>query len=232
MSYLNSNTMDKNFLNKLRSSLEMIAENHYVRIDDFYKNSELDKSYKFILNIINHQRSYEYLAILDILKTLYRPTNIKDGTGGSFLFGCFQGCYGKVGKICSILCINSIPSKDMNPYDSCQNQLWSLIDGSLIKHSNIESSRAYIYTDSNFKYFKPDHIKTLRHNGIYYVSVLITENSKHQYIIKFSSVDDLPVFTSTNTYESIENDISNTYKYLIVLLLFILLGVIFYSYIN
>lgn len=200
--------------NDLNRNIQILSENSNIDINDISKYSNLQKAFdsiKYALNL--YQNTDKYHIISDIIKKQYRPTIIIPGTIGSFIFGCFQNSYGDIDKICSILCINNIPSDEILN-NLCKYQIWipsNNLDSKykLINISN--NNHAYIFVDSNFISFDNIDIELFKNHGVEYAQILITYKYKHRILIKMTSVNNLPIKLHQNNIINKSKNYKNKY---------------------
>jgi hypothetical protein len=181
-----------------------------IQIEYLDDNATIQKSYQIVKSSIRLLRKTDnYTMIPDIIRMQYRPTIINPGTIGSFLFGCFQSCYGDVFKICSPLCIDNVPS-DEHDDGECKHQIWNVASDNTYKliNASTKSNHAYIYVNSDFSYFTKEDIETFKEKEVEYAQILVTDKSKHHILIKMTSVDKLPIDTNNESNETFHSEIS------------------------
>lgn len=203
--------------NEIKKAIKLLSENHQIEIKNLAEGSKLQQSYqmiKFTVNLL--RKTDQYTMIPDIIRMQYRPTVITPGTIGTFLFGCFQNCYGDVFKICSPLCIDNIPSEKYYNTE-CKHQIWVILDKDNTYNKNIKyglinsngSNHAYIYVDKDFSYFNEDEIEIFKKEGMEYAQILITEKSKHHILIKMTPIDKLPIKSNNELDNDLDNSLNN-----------------------
>lgn len=166
----------------MEEAIQFLASYYDYSINDpivkdaynFVKSNEKNISSEEIINILNRQ---------------FRPTYLKVGSVGAFLWGSFQNYYGGVSKSCSAFSNGSLMQ---DPNESCQYQIWTYNDG-LTSTGHASSSRAYVYVNNDWNGFRNEDIDKLKASGVEYVSILTTENSKHEIKIAMTSVQNLPI---------------------------------------
>ena len=190
----------------LRNAIEMLAENYDTPIENLEK-------YK---NII--EQNLNDPNLFPIIEEQFRPTIIKIGTAGAYLWGCNQNYYGNVSKSCSALCNNGLQYN--NNYDNtCQYQIWTY-DKELTSKGEISTSKAYIYVPINWNGFKLKDIEKLKNSNVLYATVLTTENSQHKRIIPITSIDNLPIIK--DYIEDVNHEKSSNYYYYFIFLIIII----------
>lgn len=189
---------------KLQSSVKLLIENYDIELLDLSEYKNLYDAYKIIHDI--NQTDSKLLS--SILINQHRPSDIHIGTLGSFLFGCLQDYYGETIKECSPLCIGNINSFN----NECEQQVWIQLKNNNIEHlNNSKNEYAYMYVSSYNPTFESNDLITLKNNNIKYIQLVYTKNSKHEFINKLISLNELPMKNST-VITTIKNELSN-YKY-------------------
>jgi len=164
----------------LRKAIETLAENYDTPLEYLEEHK----------NIV--EENLENPELYNILQEQFRPTIIKIGTAGAYLWGCDQNYYGNVSKSCSPLCSGGISYNTEKESNTCQYQIWTY-DKELKNQENILSSMAYIYVNNDWNGFKKSDIETLKNNNVEFVSILKTDNSRHYTEIPMSNIDSIPV---------------------------------------
>jgi len=162
----------------LRNAIETLAQNYDTPIN------KLEEYKNIVEENLNHPDIYS------IIDEQFRPTIIKVGTAGSYLWGCNQNYYGNVSKSCSALCNGGLIYN--NSDNKCQYQIWTY-DEELTSKGEFSNSKAYIYVNEGWKGFKSWDIDKLKNRNVLFATVLTTENSQHKTIIPITSVDNLPI---------------------------------------
>ena len=193
----------------LRNAIEILAENYDTPIEQL-------EDYK---NII--EENLEDPELYNIIQEQFRPTILKIGTAGAYLWGCDQNFYGNVSKSCSPLCSGSINYN--NEAKTCQYQIWTY-DTELSSKDKVSSNIAYIYVSKNWISFKKSDIETLKNSNVEFVSVFRTENSKHDTIIPITNVDSLPILDDLSQEEIKLED--RNYNWIYIFLVMIILTMI------
>lgn len=195
--------MEEISYDKIQSSLKLLIENYDMELVELSDYKNLYDAYK----IITYVKEVDQTLLSSILVYQYRPSDIKIGTLGSFLFGCMQDYYGETNKECSPLCIEN----KIDENTECEYQVWIQMKNNCIEYiNNSKNSHAYIYLLTKNHIFESKDIEKLRDNGVKYAQLVLTKNSKHELIDKLITLDQLPV--KTTVIESIKNEITN-YKY-------------------
>jgi len=170
--------------------------------------------------------------ILEYISKQYRPISIREGTFGSYLWGCSQNFYGNVNKNCSVLCADSL-NFDLNEStenQTCQYQIWSYDKNLKLITPKISSSRAYIYVPENWEYFKKSDIDILKSKEIQFVSILITKESKHITLIPMTSIENIPI--SDEDFKIVLKTQKSNKLYYFLLIFLILIIFIFLNIFN
>ena len=198
----------------LRKAIQTLAENYDTPLEELLE-------YK---NIV--EENLENPELYTILGEQFRPTILKIGTAGAYLWGCDQNYYGNVSKSCSPLCSGGISYRIdenyQNEENKCQYQIWTY-DKELKNKENILSNMAYIYVNNNWNGFKKSDIETLKNNNVEFVSVLKTDNSKHYTEIPMSSLVSIPVLEEVFTQEE---KTEKSYKWFLIFLIMIILTIV------
>lgn len=162
-----------------------------------------------------------------ILLNQFRPTIIKVGTVGSFLFGCFQNFYGDMHKICSPLCIGNL---SISSDDDCEYQVW--IQDPIGEYKAIttnSNNHAYVYTNEEPLLFSTHAITKFREAGIKYVQVFSTKDSKHQIRTKIRPISQLPLHDSLPIQTTLTRRLPKTsnMSFVIIGIVIILIFIVF-----
>jgi len=194
----------------MEEAIQFLA-NHY----DYSVNDPLvENAYKFVKE---NEKNVNPQEIVNILNRQYRPTSLKIGTVGAFLWGSNQNYYGAVNKACSAFTNNSL-LRNIN--ENCQYQIWNY-NKTLELLENNSNSKAYVYVNSDWQGFQNLDIDILKNSGVEYVSVIKTENSKHEILIPMTAIQNLPIIKEYIEERVIIEEKSNLYFYLILLIIFI-----------
>ena len=110
---------------------------------------------------------------------------------------------------------------------TCQYQIWTYTQSLSLKE-NTSSPNAYIYVDKDWLGFTQEDIQLLRENGVDFVSILKTENSKHEVVSSMLKIDELPVIKKEEIIYPKET--SYTVYYILVFLFLIILGICIYLF--
>jgi hypothetical protein len=207
-------------LEDVKRAVGVMADNYDEQTTNIRPGHKLYDSYTYIKNISKHfngiysetlQVSNSYNNFINIIMQEFKPTEIKTGTLGSFIFGCFQSCYGDVDSSCSLLCNNDSIE---NPYEmgtDCKEQIiiQEYIDikngkSRFIrsKTSNTKSHRGYIYLNSNFKAFTKNEIEQFEEWGLMMLQGMTTRYSQHHTIFSMRTLDNVPQMDDINIYSS------------------------------
>lgn len=188
----------------------------YVEKLEKYKNSNLENFEDIFKNILFNSGN----------KFIFRPSEIKLNTVGSYLLGSFQNYYGDVNKTCSGLYSSSIFNTDQ----TCQYSIWTYnlhnnsMSGMKLKNTlKVITSKAYIYVDENWKFFTKEDIITLKTEGILYATVFSTSHSQHKILIPMTSVENLPVSKENLNMDYDTSKPSYNLYFVIILILFLIL---------
>jgi len=190
----------------LKNAIETLAENYDTPLDQLQEYKEIVEQ-----NLDNHE-------LYDIIKQQFRPTIVKVGTAGAYLWGCDQNFYGNVSKSCSPLCSGGISYN--NDTNTCQYQIWTY-DKELKNIDKASSNIAYIYVGEYWQYFKKSDIKLLKDANVEFVIVLRTEDGKHKTVIPITNINILPVIQ-----ENLEEVKEKTnYHYIFFFVLFLVIAI-------
>lgn len=190
---------DIHLLNLIQPEIEYLSTKSELSLDDL--PNDVASRYNLIRAAIG--MSYDspsYKKILDTLNRL-KPKSIKEGTIGSYLFGClYSSVIEGVPITCTPQCSTSIPGPEGS---CCPHAVWSLLgEGGLHKNNNVESDIAYIYIEGKNE-LSPSHLKTLEESG---VSKIISIHSDRK-------VQDLkPIDIRKRKVKFVDNSHSNNIK--------------------
>ena len=195
----------------MEEALYTMTQNYDLPLD----HPSLQAAYQFLEANKNDPYLQRHIGLF------HRPTSLKVGTAGAYLWGSLQNYYGDVSKSCSSLHNNSLLH---NPEDeTCQYQIWNYTQNVLRSVGHSFSPKAYIYVDENWQGFEDKDIEILRNNGIEHATILNTKDSKHNILLPMTSINNLPILKN---YEGqviehiIEEESSNWAFYLFMLLIF------------
>ena len=209
----------------MRAAIETLAENYDKKLDDptIAEAFEIVEKYKNqSQNSQNSQTQNSQNQIFDILKEQFRPTSIKIGTVGAYLWGCSQNYYGEVNKSCSAFCNdNYLRQETIQP---CQYQIWTY-ETTLYSTGHSFSSNAYIYINETWQGFTEKDVEKLKNGGVKYASVISTEDSKHQIIIPMTLVENLPILKE---YQEVETEEVSYAKYYFLFFVIFLIALFVY----
>jgi hypothetical protein len=200
----------------MEEAIQFLA-NHY----DYSINDPVVKdAYNFVKA---NEKSISTEQIINILNRQFRPTYLKVGSVGAFLWGSFQNYYGGVSKSCSAFSNGSLMQ---DPNESCQYQIWTY-DEALTSTGHTSSSRAYVYVNSDWRGFRNEDIDKLKASRVEYVSILTTENSKHEIKIPMTSIQNLPIIKEyVGEFEEKEvEEVQTSYFWLFLIFFLIILFV-------
>ncbi len=197
----------------METAIQTLSNNYDLEID----NPIIQEAYEFVKNNKNEN-------VKNLLQKYYRPTSLKMGTVGAYLWGSLQNYYGDVNKSCSILNNNSLFNVD----ETCQYQMWTYKGGELECKGHSLSSKAYIYVDEDWKGFSLSSIEKLVTEGIEHAAILNTVDSKHRILIKMSPVDTLPIIQQVEKPSVQKGDEKSFLPYYIFFLIFVIIFVKIY----
>ena len=196
----------------LKNAIKTLAENYDTPLSQLQQYKEVVEQ-----NLNNPE-------LFQLIKGQFRPTSLKVGSAGAYLWGCDQNYYGNVSKSCSALCNGAIQYN--NSLNTCQYQIWTYDNEELIPVRNISNSRAYIYVDKNWLGFLEKDIEKLKNSNVSFATVLTTVDSQHETLTEMTSVDNLPIIKDYEKYENYENiaietSSSSLYYWLLVFIIII-----------
>ena len=194
----------------MEDALKILTNNYDLDLN----NERVRDAYEFVKNNRDEIRN---------LEKYYRPTSLKTGSVGAYLWGSLQNYYGDVNKSCSILNNNSLFNTDEN----CQYQIWTYKNGQLDCKGHSQSSKAYIYVGEDWEGFDLTSIENLSSSGIEYATVLNTIDSKHNILIKMSSVNDLPIVKEEKSIVEVKKE-NFLIPYYIFFLIFVIIFIKIY----
>jgi len=197
----------------LQNAIQSLAENYDKPLSEYLKYKEIVEENK------DDPHIYTYI------KEHFRPINLKIGSNGAYLWGCDQNYYGDVNQACSALCNGGISYKQNS--QTCQYQIWTYTSSLCLKE-NTSSPNAYIYVDKDWSGFTQEDIQLLQENGVDFVSILKTENSKHEVVSSMLKIDELPVIKKEEIVQIKET--SYTIYYILLFLFLIILGICAYLF--
>ena len=148
----------------MNDAIRILAENYDLEMDD-----------PIVMDSMEIVKNAEKGEISKNLKKYYRPTTLKIGTVGAFLWGGLQNYYGEVSKSCSALNNGSLFENE----ETCQYQIWTYKNGIMKLQGDSLSSKAYIYVEEGWQGFNYSDIEKLKEGGIENATVLNTIDNKH-----------------------------------------------------
>lgn len=196
----------------LERNIEYLTAHSCEYINKLEPNSVIYETFHKFKNYVDSiDNKHDYIHLINILKSQYRPTHIEAMTIGSYLYGCLQFCYGDAEKVCSPLCIHNIKEK-FEGSASCSYQVWMSFIDEYIQLIKNNSNHAYIYVDDNFKYFKKEDIEKFKAAGLDFAQLLKTCKSKHLIFLKMTHVDKLPLLSTPNINNNSRIDNTSIYQ--------------------
>ncbi len=220
----------------LNKAIEHLASLHDVSLDHLGLDQELSRCYHLVKWVDSVWAGTSAHKELDkIIGQQFRPTEVKQYTIGSFLFGCYQITYGDIPRDCSPLCVGQVDSKQL-----CPQQIWiqKENDGKnrFIRVKSEDSDKGYIYLNDNFKGFTLSEINLLKESRLKEAKLLQTKRGKHFVFYPMTNIDELPVinvkknwinFTGSNQID--DGDDNNFIWHAIVLFLFLIIILVIIS---
>jgi hypothetical protein len=195
----------------MEEAIQFLANNYDLNVND----PIVANAYNFVKS---NEKNMDTSQIVNILNQQFRPTSLKVGSVGAYLWGSSQNYYGPVTKSCSALSNGSL-LHDTN--ESCQYQIWTY-DKELTSTGHSSSSRAYIYVNSDWQGFENEDIDKLKNFGIEYAAILTTENSKHEILIPITSIQNLPILKE---YKELIQQESPSYLYFYLFICLLILAI-------
>lgn len=192
-------------IEELTEALNVLAENPYIIIEDEPFDSPIQKAFKTVKLSYTILRDTNYDIMYNILDKLPRPSYMKSGSCGAFLFGNYNECFGDVSRRCSPISLFSLPKREEGysvKADPCPSQVWLLKNGNnnskhyaAIVSSNSDKAKIFIdtYQNSDFKGFTEGEYKLFKDRGVKEVEIYSIGNPKHDTIISKTNLDDIPI---------------------------------------
>lgn len=234
----------------IEKEIKILINNYWQDPKDLPESHAVLISYKRLSLCYSLMDDEGKKMIKNIVAKQHRPSDIKDGTVGAFIFGCINNDYDNIDMNCSIHCANSIG------YGSCNKQLW--VQKGKFPHRYVRSNNppnkdeAYIYVDEYFVGFSREEISDFKRARVKNATVLVTKNGKHFTRIPKTEIRSLPLIDDTenvnidnatiiNPYANLESEIiepdiprsrTNLYIIIIVFIAVILIAIVFLNKVN
>ncbi len=205
-------------LDEIQNYISILGNNHNILIKDIKFDNIIHNAYINIKEWVDKlYNTNNYFLITETIDNQYRPSQLKPGSIGAFLWGCSGNYYGDVSKSCSNLCLNGIP---FNQMEVCQYQIWKYNNNILIKENNVQNDIAYIYVNDDWKGIDEQNYILLKTNNVKYILIVTTNNSRHYVKNKIQELDQMNIIY--NQIELKKAEINYIYILYIILILFII----------
>ncbi len=216
--------------NDLETAIEHLASFYDISLDHLGLDQELSRCYnlvKWVDSVWSGTPDHKKLDL--IIGKQFRPSEVKQYTIGSFLFGCYQITYGDISKKCSPLCVGQVDSKS-----TCSQQIWIQKEHNgknrFLRIKSEDSDKGYIYLNDNFGGFTTVEINLLKDSGLKKAKLFQTKRGKHFMLHPMADIDELPIvnvkknwinFTGSSIVE--DSDDTNFIWYAAFLFLFLII---------
>ncbi len=175
-----------------------------------------------------------------IIKKQYMPATIKQGTIGSYIYGCYYQDHGDLEQKCSPNCIRGMKYKNI---EKCEYQIWHLKKNELIwlNKKPRPPIRAYLYVEDDFEGLTREHLKDMENQKVNSIVIFKRDNDRFYKISKRMRLKNIrPIDLEKNylegfdAYETNDNEIDkkngNEFFGIILLVLFIFLVISFFAW--
>jgi hypothetical protein len=159
----------------LGTRIATLADNSDLKLDSLPE--DLRKVYDGVESDLDNLEETEREEFLDnVLGDLYKPTRIRPGTLGAYIFACETDINPDFDKSCNIYCIEGIKRKR-----SCKSQVWKQEKGGVEKVNKVKNNSPYaiLYTRGNvYTPITGQDVKNLKKNGVSELEVVESDDTK------------------------------------------------------
>ena len=166
-----------NLLSKPNLPLEYLGKSPLL-LGDYQKllsfEKYLDKNNFPVEDVENYEKT---------IRNQYMPATMKQGTIGSYIYGCYYQDHGDLEQKCSPNCINGMKFKIV---EKCEYQIWHLKRNELLwlNQKLRPPIKAYLYVEDDFKGLTKSHLKDMENQKVNSIVIFKRDNDRFYKISK------------------------------------------------